>query len=245
MITTNIWKKIEGTIVSTINNAIPNRIENIVCEMQCTFNTMIEEAVKKAKMEIIDNVGRDIELVDTKNEMLARCEAERLETCNRCDNVKILGLQEDLNENGQPLGESLHQTMEKVLALANTLETCVDVKDNSIAHRLPSRKGQVKPIVKFSRRVAKIDVLRKKKVLFEKGSIIRIFEDISRPRVMFLNMMKQDNRINSAYTKDGSILYTKKDDNRVYKILNLYEGAFNLGYSLHDLKNCFRSYYEY
>ena len=152
MITTDIWKKIEGTIVSTINNAIPNIIENIVCEMQCTFNTMIEEAVKRAKMEIIDNVGRDIEFVDTKNEMLARCEAEQLETYNRRDIVKILGLQEDLNENGQPLGENLHQTMEKVLALANTLETCVDVKDISIAQRLPSRKGQVKPIiVKFSK----------------------------------------------------------------------------------------------
>ena len=133
--------------------------------------------------------------------------------------------------------------MEKVVALTNTLQTCVDVKDISIAHRLPSRKGQVKPIiVKFSRRFAMIDVLQKKKSLFEKGSDIRIFEDISRPRVMFLNMMKQDNRINSAYTKNGSILYTKKDNNRVYKIRNLYEGAFNLGFSLHDLKNCFRSY---
>ena len=59
MIKTDIWKKIEGTIVSTTNNEIPNTIENIVCELQCTFNTMIEEAVKKAKKEI-DNVGRDI-----------------------------------------------------------------------------------------------------------------------------------------------------------------------------------------
>ena len=92
-------------------------------------------------------------------------------------------------------------------------------------------------------RVAKIDVLLTKNFfLFEKGSDIRIFEDISRRRVMFLNIMRHDNRINSAYTSDGSILYTKKDDNRVYKIVNLYEGAFNLGYSLHDLKNCFRSY---
>ena len=169
MITTDIGKKIEGTIVSTINNAIPNIIENIVCELKRTFNTMTEEAVKKAKKEIIDNVGRDIEFVDTKNEMLARCEAEQLETYNRRNNVKTLGLREGLNENGQPLGENLHQTMEEVLALTNTLETCVDVKDTSIAHLLPSRKGQVKPIiVKFSRRVAKIDVLRKKKVLFEK-----------------------------------------------------------------------------
>ena len=119
MITTDIWEKIEATIVSTINNAFPNIIENIACELECTFNTMIEEAVKKAKKEIIDNVGRDIEFVNTKNEMLARCKAEQLETYNRRDNVKILGLRDDINENGQPLGENLHQTMEKVLALTN------------------------------------------------------------------------------------------------------------------------------
>ena len=71
MITTDIWKKIEATIVSTINNAIPNIIENIVCELERTFNTMIEEAVKKAKNEIID-VGRDIDSVVTKNEMLGK-----------------------------------------------------------------------------------------------------------------------------------------------------------------------------
>ena len=100
MITTYIWKKIEGTIVSTINNTIPKIIENIVRELQCTFITMIEEAVKKAKKKIIDDVGRDIEFVDTKNKMLARCEAKQLEIYNRRDNVKIFGLREDLNENG-------------------------------------------------------------------------------------------------------------------------------------------------
>ena len=101
---TDLWKRIEATIVSSVNNAmnnaIPKIIENIVCELQCTFNTMIEHAVKEAKKEIIDNVGRDIEFVDTKSEMLARCEAEQLETYNRRDNIKILGLREDLNENG-------------------------------------------------------------------------------------------------------------------------------------------------
>ena len=68
--------------------------------------------------------GETFEFVNTKNKMLARCEAEQLETYTRRDNVKILGLREDLNENVQSLGENLHQTMEKVLALTNTLESC-------------------------------------------------------------------------------------------------------------------------
>ena len=131
--------------------------------------------------------------------------------------------------------------MDKVLDLTNKLVARVDKMDLSIAHRLPPRRGNVRPvIVKFSRRVANIDVMRKKKVLYENGSNIRIFEDVSRPRLMFLNMMRQDNRISSAYTKDGAIFYTRKDDNRVYKIVNLINGAHDLEYPLQDVMNCFR-----
>ena len=88
--------------------------------------------------------------------------------------------------------------------------------------------------------MAKINILRKKKLLYDQGSEVRIFEDVSRPRVLFLNLMRRDNRISSAYTKDGAIYYTMKDENRVYKIQNLYEGASDLNYSLHDLRSCFR-----
>ena len=35
-----------------------------------------------AKKEITDNVERDIEFVDTKNEILARCDAEQRENYN-------------------------------------------------------------------------------------------------------------------------------------------------------------------
>ena len=217
--TDNLWKKIEGAIISSINNAIPNIMKKITAELQSTFQSIVDTAVNQAK--ILEQVSQQIGYVDLKNDLIAKCEAEQLETYNRRDNIKILGLRENVNENGEPAGENYQQTIDKVLDLTNKLEGNVDVKDISIAHRLPSRKGNVRPvIVKFSRRVAKIDILRKKKVLYENGSNIRIYEDVSRPRVMFLNMMKEDNRIDSAYTKDGAILYTIKDKNRVYKIVN-------------------------
>ena len=241
IMTDNLWKKIEGTILSSINNAIPKIIENIVAELQCTFQSFVDTAVDQAKGEILTKVSQQIGFVDLKNDLMAKCEAEQLETYNRRDNIKILGLPENTRENGEPAGESYEHTMDKVLDLTSKLEASVDKKDLSIAHRLPSRRGNVRPvIVKFSRRVAKIDVLRKKKALYENGSNIKIFEDVSRPRVMFLNMMRQDHRISSAYTKDGAILYTRKDDNRVYKIVNLINGAYDLDYPLQDVMNCFR-----
>ena len=173
--------------------------------------------------------------------MRTKCEAEQLENYNRRDNIKILGLREDVNGNGEIKGENIEQTLEKVIDLSKKLEADVDSRDISIAHRLPSRKGSTKPIiVKFSRRMAKINILRKKKLLYKQGSEVRIFEDVSRLRVLFLNLMRQDNRISSAYTKDGAIYYTMKNENRVHTIHNLYEGASDSKYSLHDIRSCFR-----
>ena len=75
--------------------------------------------------------------------------------------------------------------------------------------------------------------------MFENKSEIKVFEDVSRPRVLFMNMMRQDSRINSVHTKDGVILYTMKHDNQVYKINNLLNGAYDLDYPLLDVMNCF------
>ena len=103
-----------------------------------------------------------------KSELTAKCEAEQLETYNRRDNIKILQLREDINENGNFVGENMEHTMQKVLQLSQKLDAKIDEKDISIAHRLPTRKGNIRPIiVKFSRRVAKVEILRKKKILFE------------------------------------------------------------------------------
>ena len=142
-----MWKQIERTITSTINSAIPNIIENIVCELQCTFNTMIDRALTTAKTEIYAELRGNIDFVDSKIAVRTKCEAEQLETYNRRDNIKILGLREDTNGNGEIKGENIEQTLDKVIDLSKKLEADVDSRDISIAHRLPSRKGNTKPII--------------------------------------------------------------------------------------------------
>ena len=60
IMTDNLWKKIEGTIVSSINNAIPKIIENIVAELQCTFQSLVDTAVDQAKGEILTKVSQKL-----------------------------------------------------------------------------------------------------------------------------------------------------------------------------------------
>ena len=210
-------------------------------ELQCSFNAVVNQKVNDAKEEIYAKVQQDTDFIDLKNDVKAKCEAERLETYNRRENVKIVNLRENVDENGQIVREDMEDTMLKVNELAKDLDNRYDVKDLSIAHRLPTRRGNIKPIIaRFLRRIAKVCILRMKETLFEKGSEIRIFEDVSQPRVNFVHMMKNDNRLNSVFTRDGIIHYTRNDENRRYRVNNLYHGALDLGYSLEDLHNCFR-----
>ena len=128
----------------------------------------MEEAVECAKGEIYTKIYDDLGFMEAKVSLRAQCEAEVLEQYNRRDNLKLFGMPEDSVEN----------TIEKVMSLCSHLDAKVDERDISIAHRLPTPNGRVKPIiVKFSRRVAKIDVMRKKKKLRDEQSDIRVFED--------------------------------------------------------------------
>ena len=79
--------------------------------------------------------------------------------------------------------------MQKVVELAKLTGAEVTRNDISIAHRLPGPKGRPRPvIVRFSRRMARLDILRKKKNLRDndKTKSISVFEDLTQPRVQFL-----------------------------------------------------------
>ena len=51
----------------------------------------------RPQKQIYDEVRGNIDCVDSKIAVRTKCEAEQLDTYNRRDNVKILGLREDAN----------------------------------------------------------------------------------------------------------------------------------------------------
>ena len=60
IMTDNLWKKIEGAIISSINNAIPNIMKKITAELQSTFQSIVDTAVNQANGEILEQVSQQI-----------------------------------------------------------------------------------------------------------------------------------------------------------------------------------------
>ena len=100
----------------------------------------------------------------------------------------------------------------------------------SIAHRLAQR-GKRPIIVRFNRRVSKIKMLKRKRSLenLDGYANVKVFEDISRPRLAFINLMKRDSRIAMVWTRECNIFYHFKNERSIQKIMGLYEGGYELG----------------
>ena len=234
-----IKKAIPDAVQDSIKKAIPGMIASIKEELKDFIKATVDTSVKDMKNEIVQFVQAETDDIQAKNEAQTLCETELLETYNRRDNIKIFGV----NEEDASKQEPPEVTMQKVIDIAGLIQADVKDFDISIAHRLPAR-GPTRPIiVKFARRVAKISMMKRKRELRgkEEGKELRIVEDVSRARASFIGMLKSDERINYVWTKEGSILYTKVNDDRVYKIGNLLHGAYDLGYSTDDVLYCFRN----
>ena len=128
-------------------------------------------------------------------------EAELLESYNRWDNIRIPGVKED-RSCGNKVSESYSQSMQNILQLAEKVGANVASQDISITHRLPSRnKNKERPIiVKFSRRIAGIEMLQKKEHIGTLQDLkhVKIFEELTLPSLRFFKYMESDERIDQG-----------------------------------------------
>ena len=150
----------------------------------------------------------DIEQEKAKLKTLSKIEL--LETYNRRDNIKIQGLEQNL-----ALGqrETYQETAEIVQKVAQEMNVRVEKNDISIAQRLPSNNGTPKPVIaRFTRRVTKIELLTKKKNLHGNSLLgnVRIYEDATKVRVNFMNLLRNDERINTFGSERGQYFLSGK-----------------------------------
>ena len=235
-----IQKFVDEAIQRTISSMLPKIVETLRTEIKDTLSNAITKAVSDMKTEIMGELREDIVFVDKKSELKTLCETEQLETYNRRDNLKILGINENLHEDGHL--ETPSETIEKVLNVSNIIESKVTANDISIAHRLGTKSTARPIIVNFSRRIAKVNMLTNKKLKDNPlANNVRIIEDISRSRVKFLNLMRTDPRNASAWTKEGTVFFTEPNSQQINKFNNLYDGGILLNYSLDDVLYCFRN----
>ena len=148
-------------------------------------------------------------------------ESDVHESYNRRDHVKIFNLKMDEGKTRNEYDE----TIDKVLEFIDRVDAVLEASDIAIAHHLPGKRNPM--IVKFNRSVAKMDSLKKKKNLAEVDDLkyIIVVADITRPRLNFVNIMKTDNSIKSAWVREGVLHNLWNNRSRVHKIFWLYEGG--------------------
>ena len=240
--------ELKNTIQEAVASAIPGIVKIIEEQIIQSIQSAIDERLNKAKDEIKKEVNESIYYAEERCNLKAKCESELLESYNRRENVRIIGLPEEVSDDPEKKNdEDYDRTSEKVVDFGSALESSITSDDISIAHRLPNFNGQ-RPrhvIVRFTRRVAKINLLKSKKnaANFDQLKHVRIFEDMTAPRLKFFNLMKEDRRIEKVWSREGTIHYIKNDaaDNKVYKIHSLYDGGQKLGYDFYTVQRCFNS----
>ena len=123
-------------------------------------------------------------------------QTKNIEQYNRTDNVKAFGLPCESNTEGVLVIENGNDTIKKVIDVSNSIDAGLSENSISVAYRLPTRMNPKLVVVRFSQRVAKIKFLQNRKKLAGLSGLIgfNIYEDITRPRMNFIKLMRSDDR---------------------------------------------------
>ena len=202
---------IAAAVSQTVKQVLPKIVEEVKATINESIKTMIGQLMADMKREILKEMREEAINQQREADLKMLCETEMLESYNRRDNVRIIGVPEasKVDANNRPISEASEETMAKVVGIAQQIDAKMDERDISISHRLPGRQQERPIIVRFSRRVGKIELLRKKKKLAESEATkkIKIFEDLTQARSKFLTMMRCDTRIASTWTREGTIFF--------------------------------------
>ena len=236
-----MMNKIEETIQRSFKTMLPGVIETLKKEFIQLVTVRVDEAVQAMKDDVLKEVKQELKFMEERTRLHSMSQTELLEQYNRRDNVKVFGLPCESNTEGVSMKENGNDTIRKVIDVSNSIDAGLSENDISVAHRLPSRMHLKPVIVRFSRRVAKIKLLQNKKKLASLNGLndVKIYEDITRPRMNFIKLMRSDNRVESVWTRDGTIFFVWKQDKNIYKIEGLFEGGSFMDYSLTNVMNCF------
>ena len=180
----------KDTLQNQIETAVEKSLEKFLSRLNDDLLDKLKLLIENAVNTLKTQLQEEMTSMENRMNLKMMSEIELLENYNRRENIRIVGLPESVSdENGKFRGESCEETLQKVVELAKLSGAEVTRNDISIAHRLPGPKGRPRPVfVRFSRRMARLDILRKKKNLRDndKTKSISVFEDLTQPRVQFL-----------------------------------------------------------
>ena len=234
---------IKASVQEAFAEAIPTIVEKVKSEVMESMKTLLNKEIEDLKTNIMQEVYHEVGNAEERSTLRSLSEAESLEMYNRRENIRIVGLEEVVQrtDRGKPIPEKMETTMKHVLTLANAIGAPICEADISIAHRLPSNRGSKPIIARFARRVAKVSIMQNKKAAIntEMFKDVKVYEDLTKPRLNFVKLMQKDARFERVWTREGTINAIRKDTQNLYKVNDLYQAGLDLGYNIYDVLNCF------
>lgn len=171
------------------------------------ISVAVATAVSSAVKDIADKFMKNSDEAQ-KYCLMNRYENDRLEQYMRRDNLRIVGLTEEDDESEEVL-------QAKTIELAADMGVTVEPGDISTVHRIGRRGDRSRPvIVRFCHRKKRNEVMNKKKELKNKGRNIFVNEDLTPLRATLLKIVKEQDSVANATTRDGRILAWFRNDNR-------------------------------
>ena len=141
----------EEVIQSALAAQLPSINAGIQAEVRNSVSAAINDAIAKLK----DEFAQKLTVQEERCNLKSLSEAKLLESYNRRENIKVIGLPEVIKDDGKP--ETYAEAIKEIVKCANKIEVNVDEQEVSIANKLPgAQRGKRPIIVRLNRRVSKI-----------------------------------------------------------------------------------------
>lgn len=199
-----LWPLLEDKLNSWMTTFVETKVEEAAAKAVNDYLTteFFKEEVKNSIEEILPNLITD--------PIMARCDDLEQYSCR--NNIRIIGVPEMAEENTDLMKQKLG----------------VELKENDICqtHRIGRKKpGQQRQIiVKLTRHNIKSTIMRRKKVLREAGSDVKIQEDLTHGRLDAIKELnKHKENIHTLWTIDRTInirLKSNREEIISIRILN-------------------------
>lgn len=175
-------------------NSKIDKLENNIEKLEQNVETLTEKLVSNNK-ELREMKQAQLEIEYTAKEAMRL--GNHNEQYSRKHNFKIMGVNEKDKENTWKLVQDL---------LKSTINVGLDDREIVAAHRIPGIKGKPRPIiVKVANTNIKARVMRKRSVIKQKGSGLKLVDDVTRPNTELITALLKHSEISSAWYFNGSV----------------------------------------
>ena len=213
-------------------------VANVIEKVTLDIKHIIENAVTEALVAVRAEVDYLKTKIDTLENSLiaASIISDDIDQYSRRDNLKIAGL----------IVEKNVSYADAIIEFGSQLGVHIVHTDISIAHKLPTKSKLSSTLVRFNRRSVRNDLyLARKKIKDTLNYKIYINEDLTHRRSNLLHSLKRDELTKSAWSYNGFICCTLKDNDDViltikspYDLIKHYKYDINKSNSFFPVDKC-------